>query len=290
MYTGPRAISPDLNALLEATEADYLPSPTGPPPPPRKNRRSPTPSVPVDVDESDQGSFAVSPRPSVENFDRETTRPMSIGDITTRPSPQRADSMRTFWAAYEEPSRIPDVPLPADAADLKRDTMRTFWAAYEESSPTTPNMPSMPMDPKRGTVLDTKDWKPSTGSSQGYRRVDSSVFLKPSISAVGTPASSVRSGQLASESIYNKPAAASRALAEHRRSRSFNPMPTAPAPAVTSPPTALRPAVSAIARYGTPGLALREGPSRNTPTPTQSETNHTSDMSYRMPRSQPGYV
>ena len=255
VYTGPRAISPDLKALLEITESPYVP--TGPLPPPRKIRRSPTPSVPVDVDESDQDSFAVSPRPSIEAFGGRHSRPASIGDITTRFPARRADSMRTIWTEYEEPSaRTSNMPLPIDAAFLKRDTMRTFGATYEEPSPMTPNMP-LSVDAgslrsmRRDSGLESSDRRPSARSETEFCPVDSSVSLKPAVSAVGrVPLSNDGPSPY---SIYPTPAVATRIPGEHRQSRAFTPMPTTPVPALI-PGSPLRPAASAITWYGNPVL------------------------------------
>lgn len=263
-YNGPRAISPDLNALLQTSQTTS--SPAGPPPPPRKTRRSPIPSVPVDVDESDQGSIC-SARPSAETFDPEDTRPMSVGDITAQNPARRADSMRTFWAAYDGGSPMsPDMPHTADAGSLKRDTMRTFWAAYEDPSPTYPDMP-MPSDIPHENVLEANVTSPE---SLMFRSPDASVNLKPSISAVGKPP--VLSSRVVS-----------RVKGDHRRSRSSTQPPMPPVAALRLNASRLRSSRSATALFN-------DSQARKTPTPTPSEGYQSSDGSYRTPRPQPGYV
>ncbi|KAF8519295.1 hypothetical protein JB92DRAFT_2786829 [Gautieria morchelliformis] len=269
-YTGPRAISPDLKALMQASQISA--PPTGPPPPPRKTRRLPIPSVPVDVDESDQGSI-LSADPSTESFDSEDTRPMSIGDVTTRGSPRRPDSMRTFWAAYDggspmNPSMPPNVPSPPDATSSKHDTMRTFWAAYEDPSPTAPSMP-MPPDVaslRQNAMLNSNVTSPD---SLQFRRLDPSVSLKPSLSAVGGAPP---------RKLPSVPS-----TIDHHRSRSYTQMPTPPVAALHPSSTNLRTSNSATARFNSPQT-------RNAHTHTPSELSLSSEGSYRTPRPHPGYL
>ena len=270
VYNGPRAISPDLRALLEASYTAM--SPTGPPPPPRKARRVPISSVPVDVDESDQGSI-FSAQPSAEIFDPEETRPMSMGDITARNGSRHVDSMRTFWAAYDGGSPMTPETFPSgDTRSLKGDAMRTFGAAYEDPSPTAINMP-VPSDDAALNYRTNLDYNITSPESLGFRTPDPSVSLKPSISAVGRVPTRMNM----------PPPSISNAAADHQRSRSITQMPQPPVAALRPDPLKLRSSRSANALFNN----FKE---QNTPTPISSETTPGIDGSYRMPRPQPGYV
>lgn len=168
-YTKPRAISPDLNALLLTSQIPL--SPFGPPPPPRKIRRVPILSVPVDVDESDEGSVLSALQ----------TIGVSSPDYMQHISQECHDSMRTFWAAYEGKTLL--TPLSPNAAS-KRDTARTFGEAYEYYSPAaadilmTPDGASFRSD----SMLNSNIISPDTPH---FQRFDPSVSLRPSLSAFG---------------------------------------------------------------------------------------------------------
>jgi len=221
-YTGPRAITPDMNALVESTRLTPT-TPTGPFPPPRKTRRSPIPSVPVDVDESDQGSVCASARPSVETFsqdDIQPDRPMSVGDVATRNPRRVVDSMRSFWAAYEDSSPLtPNMPpLPADAQTIRsRDTMRTFWAAYGDHSPEAASFPqSLRRPPTMQSMADSLASPPPLRAMPSTQSLNQTHFstvgtgsvpriVKDDLMSPTTPSSSSHSPL----------------RTEHRRSRSF---------------------------------------------------------------------
>ena len=291
-YTGPFAISPDVSALLPTSPT----SPSGPPPPPRKLKRIPVPSVPVDVDESDQGSEVMSALPSHEVFDPEDMRPILQG----RPNP-----IHTSWAGYEGGSPMtPNIPFSPGTA-LRRDTMRSLWADYEDSSPTTADTP-MQSDTAsftRGTMLDSTVVSPE---SPQFKRHDSSATLKPSISAVGMNISFKRGAMVdsnlaspdspqfqgtvslrPSKSVAGmarmnlSPRPSYRVMSNYPRSRGSTIMPAPPLAALHSDSTGIRSSHSATVR-------LNGFHAQKSSISTLSEVS--TDSHYRTPRPQPGYV
>ncbi|KAF8506152.1 hypothetical protein BU17DRAFT_101011 [Hysterangium stoloniferum] len=280
--SGPQR-SPNMNTLIAAIAKEPTAF-TGLPPPPRKARRSPTPSVPIDVDESDDGSVC-SAQPAVQAFNQDETLPISPGDVATR-NPKRADSMRTFWAAYEDPSPISsNMPLPPDAL-LRRDTMRSFWAAYERS----PDVPSFPEALVLGRNQTMSSYRGSVYSGT-YKQVDSSAFCKPStFSTVGSR--SVRQGDVLSPPLMSPPTmspsfssmvspplsshSSATSREQHRRSRSLTSVVT-----FAAPPLAITPSVSRQ-------VSANAVPSRfGSPQPNGRSAQNSRNNNHR---AQPGYV